>query len=85
MRLSHRFSQADSVRGYHFRLSTLVKEGALQDDLITSNIKKINEGISDCGYIIDRYIPEEEYSVNPKTNRRVLVDYKVTVFPTRVF
>lgn len=85
MRLSHRFTQADGIKGYHFKLSTLIKEWALQEDLITTNIKKINDWLKDCSYIIDRYTSEEEYTINPKTNRRLLVDYKVVVFPTKEF
>jgi hypothetical protein len=57
----------------------------LQEDLITTNIKKINEGLKDCGYIIEKYTAEKKYSINPQTKRRALTDYKVTVFPTRAF
>lgn len=57
----------------------------LQDELITNNIKKIKEGLTDCKYIIDRYDCEELYDVNPETHRRRLVDYKITVFPTKNF
>lgn len=85
MRLSHRFTQADAINGYHFKLSTLIKEWALQEDLITTNIKKINEWLKDCCYIIDRYTPEEQYTINPKTNRRMIIDYKVIAFPTKEF
>lgn len=85
MRLSHRFTQADSLRGYHFKLSTLIEEGALQVDKLTTNIKKINEWLKDCAYIIDRYEAKEMYTTNAKTNRRVLTDYKVTVYPTEAF
>lgn len=85
MRLSHRFTQADSLRGYHFKLTTLIAEWVLQDDKLTTNIKKINEGLKDCAYLIDRYEAKEQYRTNPKTNRRQLVDYVVTVFPTEAF
>jgi len=57
----------------------------LQDDLITTNIKKINEAISDCAYIIERADTEKQYIINPETNRRVLSDYKVTIYPTELF
>ncbi|MCB1584328.1 MAG: hypothetical protein KDI92_14820 [Xanthomonadales bacterium] len=43
MRLSYRFKQVDVINGYHFLLSTLIEEGVLQHDLITTNIKKIDE------------------------------------------
>lgn len=85
MRLWFRFQQADPFRGYHFLLSTLIKEGALQSDLITTNIKKIDEALKDCAYIIDRYTFNKHYEINPETNRRHLVDYKVTVYPTKAF
>jgi len=57
----------------------------LQEDLITTNIKKIDEAITDCGYIIDKAKVEKQYAVNPETNRKVLADYKVTVYPTKDF
>ncbi len=85
MRLSHRNRQADSQKGYHFRLSTLIKEGALQKDVITTNIKKINLGLEECSYIIDHFTTEEVVTVNPDSKRRVLLDYKVSVYPTEQF
>lgn len=85
MRLSHRFQQADAIRGYHFLLSTLVVEGTMQDDLITSNVKKINQALGECSYIIDHYTTDEKYQQNPKTKRRILIDYKITVYPTESF
>ena len=85
MRLSYRFKQVDVINGYHFLLSTLIEEGVLQQDLITTNIKKIDEWLKDCGYIIEKYTAEKKYSINPETNRRALTDYKVTVFPTKAF
>lgn len=85
LRLSYRFLQADPVKGYHFLLSTLIKEGVLQEDLITTNIKKVTEGLKDCQYIIKHYEFEKFYTINPETNRRKLTDYKVTVFPTDNF
>ena len=48
MRLSHRFKQVDTIKGYHFLLSTMIDEWLLQEDLITTNIKKINEWLKDC-------------------------------------
>ncbi len=57
----------------------------IQDDKITTNIKKINEGLKDCAYIIERYEAEKIYTTNPKTNRRMLTDYKVIVYPTEAF
>lgn len=85
MRLSYRFKQVDAIKGYHFLLSTLIKDGVLQEGLITTNIKKINEGLKDCEYIIEKYTAEKKYAINPKTKRRMLIDYKVTVFPTKAF
>lgn len=85
LRLSYRFQQADSVKGYHFLLSTLIKEWALQEDKITTNIKKIDEAVEDCAYMIKRAESEKLYTVNPETNRKILCDYKVTVFPTKAF
>ncbi len=85
MRLSHRFQQADALRGYHFLLSTLIEEGALQADLITSNIKKINIALKECSYIIDHYTTDEKHILNPQTKRRTLVDYKITIYPTNAF
>lgn len=85
MRLSHRFKQVDTIKGYHFLLSTMIDEWLLQEDLITTNIKKINDGLKDCAYIIEHFEVEKKYSINPKTNRRALTDYKVTVFPTKDF
>jgi hypothetical protein len=66
-------------------LSTLVKEGALQEDLITTNIKKINDAIGECRYLIDRYKITEVKDINPETHRQCLVDYKVDLYPTTVF
>ena len=85
LRLTTRFQQADPHKGYHFLLSTLIKEWALQEDIITTNIKKINEAIKDCSYIIERADQEKQYTINPETNRKMLADYKVTVFPTKAF
>lgn len=85
MRLTHRFTHADSTNDYHFKLSTLVDEWALTEDRITSNIDKIIEGLKDCAYIIDRYVPEPQYEINPETNRRAMSDFKVTVYPTSNF
>ncbi len=85
MRLSHRFQQADALRGYHFLLSTLIEEGALQEDLITSNIKKINIALKECSYIIDHYTTNEKHILNPQTKRRTLNDYKITIYPTNAF
>ncbi|MDC0947961.1 hypothetical protein OAS86_01280 [Gammaproteobacteria bacterium] len=85
MRLTHRFQQADTFNGYHMLLSTLVDDGALQEDLMTTNIKKINAALKDCQYIIDRYETEKRYGLNPQTNRRTLIDYKVTIYPTKAF
>ena len=53
--------------------------------MITTNIKKIDEAITDCSYIIKDANTEKQYTTNPETNRRVLVDYKVTVYPTKDF
>ena len=85
LRLTTRFTQADPNKGYHFLLSTLIKEWALQEDLITTNIKKIDEAIEDCSYIIADAKVEKQYWVNPQTNRQVLIDYKVTIYPTANF
>lgn len=85
MRLSYRFKQVDVINGYHFLLSTLIDDWVLQEDLITTNIKKINEWLKDCGYIIEKYTAEKKYSINPQTKRRALTNYKVTVFPTKAF
>ena len=85
MRLTYRFQQADPVKGYHFLLSSLVREWVLQDDLITSNIKKVKDGLGDCHYIIERYDYEPQYEINPDTQRRKLKDYKFTVYPTPQF
>lgn len=57
----------------------------LQEDRITTNIKKIKEGLKDCAYIIDRFDAREAYQINPATNRRQLADYVVTVYPTEAF
>ena len=57
----------------------------LQEDLITSNIKKVKDGLADCHYIIERYDYEPQYEINPKTHRRKLKDYKFTVYPTPQF
>ena len=54
----------------------------MQEDLITTNIKKINDALKECSYIIDRYTAMEKTGTNPKTNRQVTLDYKVTVYPT---
>ena len=85
LRLNYRFQQADPVKWYHFLLSTLIKEWILQDALITTNFKKIKEGLADCGYIIDRYNYEPIYELNPSTKRKKLNDYKITVYPTAQF
>ena len=85
MRLSYRFQQADPVKGYHFLLTSLLNEWVLQDDLITTNIKKVKEGLRDCQYIIERYDYEPLYEINAQTNRKKLIDYKFTVFPTQQF
>lgn len=85
MRLSHRFQQADSTTGYHFLLSTLVEEGAIQEDLITTNIKKIKTALDECSYIIDHYSSWEKHQINPTTKRSMLCDFKVTVYPTSSF
>jgi hypothetical protein len=85
MRLSYRFKNVDAVNGYHFLLSTLIKDGLLPDDIITTNIKKIEDGLVDCQYLIDSFQAEKIYHINPKTNRRALIDYKVTTFPTSSF
>lgn len=84
-RLSHRFIQWDPRTGYHFLLSTLIKEGALQDDIITTNIKKIDQWILDCQYLIDRSETEKIYEINPSTNRKTIVDYKGVLVPTKEF
>jgi len=57
----------------------------LQQDLVTTNIKKINAALQECTYLIDRYQSEERSSINPATGRQLVVDYKVTVYPTQVF
>ena len=57
----------------------------MQEDLITTNIKKIEEGLKDCAYIIDHYSAEPQYEINLQTNRRRLMDYKLTVYPTKEF
>lgn len=85
MRLSYRFQQADPVRGYHFLLSSLVKEGALPDDSIVLNIRKIKRALKECGYIIDKFTTSEITQINPETWRRKVVDYKVHIFPTTTF
>ena len=85
LRLSHKFKQADAIKGYHFLLSTLIKEWALQDDLITTNIRTIQTALKDCHYIIDHYDVSEQYDINPKTNRRMMTDYKVVIYPTKNF
>ncbi|MEZ5536406.1 MAG: hypothetical protein R3F02_12370 [Thiolinea sp.] len=85
MRLTYRFQQADPEKGYHFLLSSLIQEGMLQEDLITTNIKKIKGALEDCRYIIDRYEYEEVYVTNPDTNRQQLIDFKVVVYPTQQF
>ena len=85
LRLSHKFKQADAIKGYHFLLSTLIKEWALQDDLITTNIRTIQSALKDCHYIIDHYEVTEQHEINPKTNRRMMTDYKVVIYPTKNF
>ena len=57
----------------------------MQNDLITTNIKKIDDAIIDCSYIINNAKTEKLYEINPETNRQVLNDYKVTVYPTKAF
>lgn len=85
LRLINRFPQADPRKGYHFLLSTIIKEWALQDDLITTNIKKVDEAIEDCSYLIESAKTEKLYTKNRETNRKMLADYKVTLFPTKAF
>ena len=85
LRLNYRFQQADPVKGYHFRLTTLVKEGALLPDEAIYNVRRIDDALVDCQYIISNYEAHRIYEINPKTNRQILVDYKVTVFPTTAF
>ncbi len=85
MRLSHKFKQADATKGYHFLLSTLIKEGALQEEKMSNNIRSIQSALKDCHYIIDHYEASEQYGTSPTTNRQVLTDYKVTIYPTKNF
>ena len=85
LRLNYRFQQADSVNGYHFKLSTLVAEWALLEDEVVYNQRRIDEALNDCGYLISQYESERIYAQNPETNRRVLIDYKVTIYPSEAF
>lgn len=85
LRLNYRFQQADPVKGYHFKLSTLVKEGALLPDEVIYNVRRIDDALKDCQYIIANHEALRIYEINPKTNRQILVDYKVTLFPSDAF
>ena len=85
LRLSHKFKQADATKGYHFLLSTLIKEWAVQEEKLSNNIRNIQSALKDCHYIIDHYEASEQYEISPTTNRRVMIDYKVTIYPTKTF
>ncbi len=52
---------------------------------MSNNIRNIQSALKDCHYIIDHYEASEQYEVSPKTNRRVMTDYKVTIYPTKNF
>lgn len=85
LRLNYRFQQADAVKGYHFKLSTLVQEWALLPDEVIYNVRRIEEALEDCKYIISHFESQRIHEKNPETNRQVLVDYKVIVYPTNEF
>lgn len=53
--------------------------------MITTNIKKVDDAIEDCSYLIESATTEKLYTRNPETNRKILADYKVTLFPTEAF
>jgi len=52
---------------------------------LSNNIRNIQSALKDCHYIIDHYEVSEQYDISPKTNRRVMIDYKVTIYPTKTF
>jgi hypothetical protein len=85
LRLNYRFQQADAIKGYHFKLSTLVKEGALLPDEVIYNLRRVDDALEDCRYIISHFEAHRIHETNPQTNRQILVDYKVTVYPTQAF
>jgi len=45
----------------------------------------VNNGLKDCSFIIDHYTCEKKYIINPKTNRKIVSDYLITIFPTDAF
>ena len=52
---------------------------------MSNNIRNIQSALKNCHYIIDHYEASEQYEISPTTNRRVMVDYKVTIYPTKSF
>lgn len=85
MRLSHKFKQVDAIKGYHILLSTLIADWDLQQESLLTNIRDVNNGLKDCSFIIDHYTCEKKYIINPKTNRKIVSDYLITIFPTDAF
>ena len=52
---------------------------------MSNNIRNIQSALKDCHYIIDHYEASEQYGTSPTTNRQVMTDYKVTIYPTKNF
>lgn len=84
-RLSMMFVQAQIGKTYNIKLSTIINSSGISPyDQFRDNLAFVRKTLTELE-IVERFVVDKEYEINPETKRKIIKDALFVIYPTLAF